>query len=185
MAINRINSRPLPCPFSIIIDGQEKAPYRFDNIHADARYHSRLLTIQTERNHLTTGDYTIKEMWGLVLVERKSLRDLFRTLGSKQTRNRFEREHFRLSAAPAAAIVVEADWQTILARPPKESRLLPKVVLRTAISWQMRYRVPWYCVPGRRAGEIVTFRILEKFWKEETLRRKEVKHGKTVSSRRS
>ena len=155
---------PMPVPFTILIDAREKAPYTFDGLHADAKDNRRPLSILRQSVFLQTGDYSIAGMEKLVTVERKSLEDLYSTLG--QHRNRFEAEYRRMSRMAYAAVVVEADWDTIMFRPPPRSRLLPKTVHRTMIAWGIRYGVP--CVPmgSRRAAEITTFQILEKFWRE-------------------
>ena len=66
-----------------------------------------------------------------------------------------------------AAVVIEADWSDILCRPPVMSQLSPLTVLRSVIAWEQRFpNVHWWQVPGRAAGEVVTLRILERFWKE-------------------
>ena len=164
MATATIPTEPIVCPFTILIDGREKAPYTFTGLKADAAQKYRPLHVPTRWTHLRTGDYTIEGMESLVAVERKSLSDLYSTLG--QHRNRFEQEHKRLAVMTSACVVIEADWDTIINRPPERSKLLPKVVYRTAISWWEDYDVPWLALPDRRFAEITTFRILEKFWKK-------------------
>ena len=73
----------------------------------------------------------------------------------------------RLASFHAAAIVVEAEWSEILNAPPRHSKLPPRSVFRTVIAWQQRYQtVHWWFVPGREIGEVTTFRILERFLKE-------------------
>ena len=173
------------CPFTILVDGREKAPYRFQGICADASQNHRPIVVTTEWIHLVTGDYTISGLEHLVCVERKSLTDLYSTLG--QHRDRFEREHQRMAAIVQqggyCCVVVEADWETAIHLPPERSQLPPKVVFRTAVSWQIRYRVPWTFVPDRRFAEVYTFRVLEKFWKHYQQSQKELReHGKAISS---
>ncbi len=164
--------KPYLVPFRVLVDGREKWPYTFDGLHADSDRSYRPLEVRREWARLETGDYSIAQ--GIegpdaesvrplpVAVERKTLQDLYSTLG--QHRERFEAEHERLSKLKFAAVVVEASWDEIVHRPPERSRLSPKSVLRTAISWSSRYRVPWWCVEGRRAAEVVTFRLLEKWF---------------------
>jgi hypothetical protein len=166
----RIRPEPLDtvvCPFTILVDGREKAPYRFEGIRADAGQQRRPMLVTTEWQHLVTGDYTISGLQDAVCIERKSLEDLYSTLG--QNRDRFEREHERMlqiiEGGGLACVVVEADWETAMHWPPQRSQLPPKIVFRTAVSWQVRYRVPWHFMPDRRFAEIYTFRFLEKFWK--------------------
>jgi DNA excision repair protein ERCC-4 len=149
-------------PFVILVDGREKAPYTFAGLRADSDKDRRQLMVQVEWAHLHTGDYTIKGMESLVAVERKSLADCYSTLG--QNRKRFEEEHKRLSTMEFAAVVIESSMARMLAAPPPESRLLPKSVYRTALSWPQRYGVHWIWADDRRLAEITTFRLLEKFY---------------------
>ncbi len=164
--------KPLPleattCPFTILVDGQEKAPYRFNGIRGDAGQQHRPIIVTTEWVHLKTADYSIRGLENQVVVERKSLSDLYKTLG--QHRDRFEREHERMleivNGGGSAIVVIEADWETAIHWPPQRSQLPPKVVFRTAVSWQIRYRVPWHFLPDRRFAELFTFRFLEKFYR--------------------
>ena len=152
------------CPFTVLIDRREKAPYPFTGIRSDAAQGRRLLVIPSNRTYLKTGDYTVAGMEEKITVERKSLEDLFSTLG--QHRERFEREHERMAEMRRAAVVIEASWWEILQLPPGYSKLNPKVVFRTSLSWFVRYGVPWFAVGDRRLSEVFTFRFLEKAWKE-------------------
>ncbi len=155
---------PLPVPFTILIDGKEKAPYHFNGLRADAACRHRPLIITTEWCHLKTGDYSIKGFESLVTIERKSLADLFGTLGSQERRDRLEREHERMSRMEFAAVVIEASWLDILKSPPIESSLNPKAVFRTALHWQQRFGVPWMTVDCRELAEATTYRLLEIFY---------------------
>lgn len=115
-----------PIPFTVVIDGNEKAPYSFDNIPFLAKDRGPV-HIPTVRKHLKTGDYSIEGMEEMVAVERKSLVDLFGTLGGN--RDRFERELARLQAMEFAAVIVEADWRDICR--PDEPALLERKALET------------------------------------------------------
>ena len=64
-----------------------------------------------------------------------------------------------------AAVIIEADWKTIIKEPPERSKLNPNSVLGTSTSWMIRYGVPWIACPGRRFAEIYTFRLFQQFWK--------------------
>jgi ERCC4-type nuclease len=171
---------PIPCPFTILVDGREKAPYTFSGIRANADRGHRILEIPRKWAHLQTGDYTIEGMQDLVADERKSLEDLYSTLG--QHRERFEREHQRLAEFERKAVVIEADWNKILFRPPPQSNLLPKSIHRTAIRWEEIYNVHWWDMPDRRAAEITTFRILESFYNHK--QKKERKLKNVIDTRR-
>lgn len=151
-------------PFVIAVDGREKQAYTFDGLRTDAAKGRHELIVRREWAYLKTGDYSIVGHEDRVCVERKSLEDLYMTLGTH--RDRFEAEHERMAAFDLAVVVVEAGWERILSRPPMLSQLNPKTVHRTALSWLVRYGVPWVCVEGRRLAEITTFRLLEKWWSQ-------------------
>lgn len=157
-------------PFTIIVDTREQFPYHFTGFRADARHGYKPLVIPTRRAALKTGDYSIEGFEDRVAVERKSLSDLYGSLGGG--RDRFHREFERLNQLECAALVIEAGWPEIIHHPPlrnpsKNGRLLlPKHVYRTAISWQQRFpRVHWWPCDTRNFAERTTFRALEMFWR--------------------
>lgn len=119
---------------------------------------------------LASGDYSIYGMQMDVAVERKSLADLFGTLG--QGRERFERELERLELERLAnmqfaAVMVESTWQEVIESPPPHSDLNPKTIVRSVIAWQQRYlNVHWTFAGPRALAEAMTLRILERYWKE-------------------
>jgi len=169
-----VESEPVVAGFTILVDGREKAPYRFTGLRADAAQQNRPLIVPTEWAHLKTGDYAVQGFESQFCVERKSLADLYNTLG--QHRERFEREHQRLAEMRRAMVVVEAGWEEALKRPPERSKLRPKVVFRTALSWFVKYGVPWQFCDGRRLAEVYTFRFLEKAWRAS---KEEPRNGQT------
>jgi hypothetical protein len=149
-------------PRAILIDRREKAPYSFTGFSTDIIQGNKPLRVLKRVVDLLSGDYSLAGLQDEIAVERKSLDDLFHTLG--QERDRFQRELIRLSSLTFAAVVVEAEWSTILNNPPEGSRLPPKVVFRSVITWQQQFpTIHWWFVPGRRPAEVITFRILERF----------------------
>jgi ERCC4-type nuclease len=58
---------------------------------------------------LGTGDYSVVGHTGVVAIERKSVSDLYSSLGGKKgcRRKRLEQEFIRLGAMPWGAVVVE------------------------------------------------------------------------------
>ena len=153
---------PVTVPFTILIDQQEKAPFNFHGLLADADQQHRPLIVPTQRVHLKPGDYSIAGLQTDVTVERKSLADLFGTLG--QGLERFRREHERMAEMKRAVVVVESSWFEAIYFPPPHSKLPPKTVFRVAASWQARYGIPWVFMGDRRLAEIFTFRFLSKYW---------------------
>lgn len=154
---------------TVLIDTREQSPYAFRSIPADGSDPGQLLHVHTEVRGLKSGDYSLDGFADLVAVERKSKADLFGTVG--QGRDRFERELERLNAMRFAAVMVEAEWSEIMTSPPRHSQLGVKTISRSVLAWQQRYtRVHWHFWPTREVAEVVTFRILERFWKEELKR---------------
>jgi DNA excision repair protein ERCC-4 len=139
----------------IVKDTREQNGYDFASLKPPPR-----LEVAT----LPTGDYSVKGLEGLVTVERKSLADAFGSFG--RGRPRFERELARLADFAYAAVVIEADWHTILRNPPAFSRLNPKTVLASVVAWTQRFRVHFWACPNRAFAERLTFRLLERFWKD-------------------
>lgn len=149
-------------PGVVLIDNREQQPYAFDRFTADKKFGGGPLVVETRTVCLNTGDYSVEGFEERIAVERKSLNDLFHTLS--QGRDRFERELTRLNGFEVAAVVVEAEWATILGEPPRFSQLEPKTVYRSVLAWCQRFpRVHWYTVPGREFGEATALRILERF----------------------
>lgn len=158
------SDKPLDAPFTILIDQREKAPYFFHGIRAGANRSHRPLVIPTQFHHLPTGDYSILGLEDRITIERKSLADLYSTLGSN--RDRFEAEHVRMAQFEFAAVIVESSMAKLLLEPPKESRLNPKSVHGTYLSWSMRYGVQWLFAEDRRLAEKTTWFLLNKFFEE-------------------
>jgi ERCC4-type nuclease len=153
------------CPYTIVIDSREQRPFLFTGIRSDARCGGRVLAVPLVRRGLVSGDYSLEGYESRVACERKSLADLYSTLG--QGRKRFQRELERLNKMDFAAVVVEASWETIVRDPPPRSKLRPKTVYRSVLAWGQRYpRVHWYMMGNRRLAEVTVLRILERFYRD-------------------
>lgn len=167
------------CPFVVARDQREKAPWHFTGMESIlvGRGDGKRLVVKVEQKFLDTGDYSIVGLEDRVAVERKSLEDLYATIG--QHRDRFEAEFQRLNGMSVAAVVIEASWSAVW-NPTKlrgaawRSRLLPKSVRGTIQQWVIRYpKVHWFASGSRRAAEKAAFLFLERFWREETAMLKE------------
>lgn len=154
------------CPFTVAVDTREQAGWSFRGIRADAKDKNAPLIIRTERATLKTGDYSIVGHEQQIAIERKEKGDAFHCMGAD--RERFEKQVQRLSELPHGYVIIEADWLSIWAGHPN-SKLKPKVVHRTIISWQLRYRsVHWFLCPSRAFAESTAFRILESYHRKFT-----------------
>lgn len=126
------------------------------------------MLVWTQRRTLKTGDYSIVGFEDRIAIERKSLIDLFSTLG--QYRERFEREFQRLAELDFGAVVVEGDFEKVLrpneVDPMWPSKLHPHSVIGTIQSWQLKYKnVHWWLTPDRLTAEQMTFGLLEKYYR--------------------
>lgn len=165
----RKRAKPVAFPVPVIVDTREQQPYRFAGIRGDQREGGGLIVVECQRGTLATGDYSLAGHEDRVAVERKSLNDLYHTLG--QGRERFERELARLNEMETSRVVVEAEWSAIITDPPAKSKLCPKTVYRSIIAWMERFpRVHWLTVPGREFAEVTTFRVLQRFLREREAR---------------
>jgi ERCC4-type nuclease len=142
--------------FTIIIDTREQRPYTFQNIKPEPP--------ETIIQGLTTGDYSVAELESRICVERKSMVDLFGSVG--KGRARFECEMERMNKFDYAALVIESDLSSIFVNPPAWSKMHPKVVFRTIISWSQRYNVYVWPMWNRESAERVTYLILKRYYDE-------------------
>lgn len=167
------------CPFTVIVDTREGAPWFFKGFTADADQKNLPLVIPTITRGLKTCDYSIDGFEEEIGVERKSLADLYMSVSAE--RDRFEREFKRMAAMRHAAVVVEADLLEICTKPPARTKVPPKTVVRTAFSWSMKYpNVHWWFCPSRDWAEKACFHVLRLYW--ENFCRDRVEAGKAAES---
>lgn len=120
----------------------------------------------------SNGDYAIEGFEGRCHLERKSIDDCHGTvLGWGDRRERFQRELANLSAMESAAVIIECSFGDLLAHAPEHGKKTSaenrKILFRQILSWQQRYRVPWIFCDSRSMAEIVAFRWLEKFFRNQ------------------
>ena len=152
----------------VVIDTREQRPFAFPD------------GITTRRAALPAGDYSIEGLERRVAIERKSLADLYGTVGRtlKQRKHRgrgktpFERELALLGTFDFAAIVVESSLETIVRHPPDYSDLKPKTVFACLIAWSQRYGVHVMPAGQRTLAARWTYRTLDRFWREHQERKR-------------
>ena len=132
----------------VVIDTREQLPYEFED--------SITRTLQT-------GDYSIFGYEDQVTVERKTKADAYGTIGRGRTR--FIKELERLREIDYSAIVVEASLSNFV-EPPRFSQLNPKSAINSLLAWSIRYGVHIYFADNRVMGNLLTLRILERYWKK-------------------
>lgn len=148
-------------PFTVLVDTREQAPFRFQNI-GGTRFP---LLIPTKTATLQSGDYSIDGHELRVAVERKSIEDLYSTL--THGRERFVRELERLREFDFSTVVVEADWHAVAIDPPFGSNVRPKSITSSIIALGQQFpKTHWHLFRSRRLAEVMTYRILERYWIE-------------------
>lgn len=152
------------CEFAITIDTREQQPWLF-----------RGLTTRTwewmvpcSKGGLAQGDYAITNYESELVIERKSLEDLYGTLTTG--RDRFKRELERISdCCRMGAVVVEASWEVISSpehyRTDWRSQMRPQSVIGSIQSLAVRYpKVHWFCMPTRAEAEWTAFQLMRFAW---------------------
>ena len=154
--------KPDPLMPPIVIDTREQKAFTFEAFGQ---------AFNTITATLPTGDYSLLGFESRIVIERKSLADLYGTLG--QGRARFIRELERMQAIAAiaegnfAGVIVEEEISTVLASPPAYSKLHPRSVMGSILSWQVRYPgVHWAFMPGRSVAEVWTAKVLKQWWEQ-------------------
>ena len=128
-------SKPRECPFTIIRDSNEQLPYLFQSIVGDSRDEYAPLIVKTVRKKLPVADYSIVGLPGIA-IERKSKADLFSSMGDKAKRENFiERLRKMQTTLKYGAIVIECYPEEMYIDPPIHTKLNPKTVYRSTISW--------------------------------------------------
>ena len=125
-----------------------------------------LSPLQSATGTLTTGDYSVMGLEGIIAVERKSLPDLLGCIG--QHRERFDREVQRLLAYPTRAIVVEATWAD-LERGEWRSKITPAAAIGSVLGWIAAGVPVVMATDHARAGRYVSrllFTAARRRWRE-------------------
>jgi len=171
------------CPFKVVIDSNEGAPaYRFDNLKDRD---GRLWKVETAKQALwATGvktyeikgtlhrvglaDYSIVGYEELFQVERKTLSDLYGSLGN--SRNRMEARIARLNECEIAYLMIEASWKTIMAG-YEFSEVHPNSIEGALLAWSHRYpRVHVMTATDAIHAERITFNLMRHFWRSKQRR---------------
>jgi len=135
--------------FTIIVDTREQLSYDFQGYPCKVIWRG-----------LKTADYSILGYEDQIAIERKSKEDLYGSFGGG--RERFEREFKRLSKFEYAALVIEASLKDILV-PPELSRMSPRSVIQSVLSWSIRYNVHMYFADNRKLAECLIYSLFDKF----------------------
>ena len=143
--------------FSILCDSREKKPFTF----ASDRFSSHNNTIVTK---LDQGDYSLVGYENIVCIERKaSVEEIYSNLSSNEPRERFYREMERLSSIKYPFLVLAVDADQIMTG-CEFSKASPIMIMSMLLGICMKYKIN--VIFAGRSAEFITYKILEKVWKE-------------------
>ena len=117
VALKAVENRVAPI---IVIDTREKKPYEFSGEQA------------TVNHSLEAGDYSIQDLEEEVMIERKTIHDLVRCVGSD--RKRFMKQMRRLVKIPQCMLLVETSWKEIQKGKWRARRVRPSHVEGTLLA---------------------------------------------------
>lgn len=161
-------------PFTICVDTREQLPYTFSSIRRAAfPWFVRTIGLRTGDCQLACDEWASDDESCRIVVERKTLSDLYSTMSSRRTQ--FKAEFTRMAQFGYAALVIESPWCAV-ARPDAHlrmpTRMNPRSVVQSLLAWSIRYHVHLFACPDRGFAEQLTFRLLE--WWERLRRRGEL-----------
>ena len=132
--------------FVVVTDTREQVPWD-------------LAPFCQERGTLDTGDYGLRQMPGLLCLERKGggLGDLMACIGRE--RERFERELLRMQGFRFKFVIVEGSWQD-LCTGSYRSHVPPAAAMGTIAKWQVEWGIPFLFCDSRGAAEAMAIRLL-------------------------
>ena len=150
-----IPKEPPPC--IIVVDTREQKPYNF--------------TIPTTKHALTTGDYSVRNFEDDMSVERKSLDDLVKCVGSQ--RERFMDQMHRLKYIKHRMLMIDCSWAEIDMGVWRARRVTPNHVKGTLCSI-MSMGIPVTVAGDRKRAMEITEKFLTGCYSREWkwLRRK-------------
>jgi len=131
----------------IVVDTREKDEYTFGDV-------------ETRRQKLDAGDYSVAGLEDRVAIERKYLDDFVGTV--IYHKERFHNELCALARMDFAAIVVEASLPDILEHRYK-SGVRPASVIGAAVAVIVEYRIPIIFCGNRQLACHMTQSILQRY----------------------
>jgi ERCC4-type nuclease len=133
----------------ILIDDREKTAWEFPGV-------------ETEEARIETGDYTIKGFEDRFAIERKSINDLAKSVGSE--RDRFESEIKRAQSMDNFAVVIEGTPQEVR-NGAYYSKIHPNAVMGTVQKWPWRYNTLEFVWAGdRERAPQEALRLLDRWY---------------------
>ena len=137
---------------TVVIDSAEHMGYTFERF---TNWFSG-----TVRKRLSVGDYTLLGMEEEVIVERKTVPDLVKSI--IQERNDFIKKCERLSTFKKSCLVVEGSLSNVKT-PYEDSQAHPNAVLGSLLAAQERWNIPVYFLDNFILAEEFVASMLSKY----------------------
>jgi len=152
------------CPFVVLVDTREQAPWHFQNIVIE----KRMWLVKRKLASLKTGDYSIEGCENGILLERKSASDLVSsvTVGHDREARKAARMREVQDKGGFARYIIEGSLANIcreLDAPDSGRKITGYGIIACQASWELKY-VPWLFAGDRRTAEILAFTLLLKWW---------------------
>ena len=157
----------LVVPFTVLYDHRESTGgWTFSGLVGDSRRKNRPLIVPTEKIHMVTADYTVKDV--PVFIERKSHDDFIGSItgGHHNLELEFGRMQAIVAAGGYCCMVVESSMDRIcdeLESPASMRKAKAANVLGVVASWPARFQVPILFAGSRRYAELLAFSVMDKF----------------------
>jgi len=152
-------------PPTVIIDTREKTPFKFQW----AIDHKQIAGTISEK--VDAGDYTVKEIKNLVVVERKAdVGELYGNLVGKEKYERFIREMERMQVYKYKFIVVEDHWESLwdpsnFKFAKRNQKWAGYIVMSHLFDIMTKYNV--HVLFAGDKAEQLTLKLLTKFYEKE------------------
>ena len=141
----------------IIVDSREQKPF-FKNSKID----------KVEVKGLKTGDYSIKDFEDKICIERKSMNDLFGTLGGGH--KRFKKELERAKTLDYFAIIIEGSYSKILTKDFKggyHSKMRGYVITSILFTLHIKYGVNIFFAINRYESKKIIKELFKAYLKQQ------------------
>lgn len=142
-----------PGDITILQDSREQRP-----LDLTIPYEGKPFTMKSEIGSLATGDYAIKGLQHLAVVERKSIDDLI-SVCVGDNRERFKRELQRAKAYPTRVIIIEGFESNVLMGQYR-SKINPLSVIGSLYKWRARYGISFQWAGDRTQAALAVARTL-------------------------
>lgn len=151
-------------PFRVVFDTREQLPWTFQGIRAGQGHGKKLLTVETVRKPLKTGDYTAEGFEDRICIERKSAADAVSTVIRRRVP--FLNELERMQAFDYSHVIVECSIDDLTRNMADYTRAEPSAFFRSVASFEIQFpKTHWNFMGNRTIAERYAFRLMNKLYR--------------------